>query len=342
MRFVVDILHPAHVHFFRNFISQMEARGHEFLVTARKKECAVELLDAYAIHHTVISHQARGLHGFAYEFLQRGWRFFQKVKPFRPDYLLGIMGPTIAVVGRLLSSKTVIFYDTEFARSTNWFAYPLADYVCTPECYQGSAGTHQVRYPGYHELAYLHPSRFTPDPSIREEAGLKQQETLFLMRFVSWEASHDVGEKGLSYANKLKLARILSARGRLFISSEGELPDELKPYGLPIPIHRVHHLMAQASLLVGESATMASECAVLGVPAVFISKTSRGYIDDEQRRYGLVQHYTHQQQNEAIAAVESMVGDPHLAERASQARQKLLAERIDVTAWMIDFFSERP
>ena len=146
------------------------------------------------------------------------------------------------------------------------------------------------------------------------------------MRFVSWEASHDVGEQGLSYANKLRLVEILSARGRLLISSEAELPEELKPYRLPIPVHRVHHLMAQASLLAGESATMAS----------------RGYIDDQQARYGLVRHYTHEQQDDAVAAVEAMVDDPNLAQRASQARQQLLAERIDVTAWMINFFEKRP
>ncbi|WP_274925696.1 hypothetical protein [Methanogenium marinum] len=29
--------HPAHVHLFRNFISEMQNRGHEFLVTARKR-----------------------------------------------------------------------------------------------------------------------------------------------------------------------------------------------------------------------------------------------------------------------------------------------------------------
>jgi len=342
MKFVVDILHPAHVHFFRNFVSEMKTRGHQFLITARDKDCALELLEAYGISHVVISTQQRGLRGLTREFLERGWRFLRTVRAFRPDYLMGIMGPTIAVAGKLLPSKTIIFYDTEFARITNCFAYPLADYVCTPECYQGSAGAHQIRYPGYHELAYLHPNRFTANPAIRKEVGLKPGERLFLMRFVSWEASHDMGEQGLSHTNKLRLVKILSAYGRLIISSEAELPPELVPYHMPIPLHRVHHLMAQASLLVGESATMASECAVMGVPAVFISKTSRGYIDDQQARYGLVRHYTHEQQEAAVAAIEAMVDDPDLETRASLARQTLLAERIDVTAWMIDFFEKRP
>ena len=120
---------------------------------------------------------------------------------------------------------------------------------------------------------------------------------------------------------------------------------EYYPYtqlGAVLYLHQVHHLMARASLLVGESATMASECAVMGVPGVFISKTSRGYIDDQQARYGLVKHYTHEQQDAAVAAIEAMLEDPNLEMRASQARKTMLAERIDVTAWMIDFFEKRP
>ena len=35
------------------------------------------------------------------------------------------------------------------------------------------------------------------------------------------------------------------------------------------------------------SATMASECAVLGVPSVYVAKTSRGYIDEQAARYDL-------------------------------------------------------
>ena len=35
MRVLIDILHPAHVHFFRNFHNEMEARGHELYITAR-------------------------------------------------------------------------------------------------------------------------------------------------------------------------------------------------------------------------------------------------------------------------------------------------------------------
>ena len=342
MNFIIDILHPAHVHVFRNLIIEMTRRGHRFLVTARRKECALDLLSAYGIPHVVISRQRRGLFGLGVEFISRTLRFWRLARPFKPDYIMGIMGPTVAVAGCFLPSKTVIFYDTEMAKITNCFAYPLADYVCTPECYKSSAGRHQVNYPGYHELAYLHPNRFAPDPSIRKEIGLKPGERLFLMRFVSWQASHDIGEKGLSRETKTRFVRMLSARGRLLISSEAPLPPELQPYRITVPFERLHHVMAAASLLVGESATMASECAVLGVPALFISNSSRGYTEDEEERYGLVRYFNHSQQQEAVACVEAMLGDPDLALTARRGRERLLAEHVDVTGWMIDFFERRP
>jgi uncharacterized protein len=47
VRILIDILHPAHVHFFRNIRGEMVDRGHEVLITARDKDRSVELLERY-------------------------------------------------------------------------------------------------------------------------------------------------------------------------------------------------------------------------------------------------------------------------------------------------------
>ncbi len=338
MRIAVDILHPAHVHFFRNFIHEMQGRGHRFLVTAREKDCTLELLRAYAIPHTVLSSQARGAMGLAAELVARTWRFLVLARRFRPCFLMGIMGPTVALAGKLLPAKTVVFYDTEMARQTNWFVYPLADAVCTPECYQGRVGANHVTYPGYHELAYLHPRRFQPDPEVLLANGLSLDLPLYVVRFVSWEASHDVGERGLSHAGKRRLVELLSQRGRVLITSEAELPTDLEPHRCVVPAHQLHHLLAFADLLVGESATMASEAAVLGCHAVLVSKTGRGYTDEQEARYGLVHNFTDRQEGEALARVRELLAREGLKADASERRERLLSERIDVTGWMLEYF----
>jgi predicted glycosyltransferase len=344
MRLLVDILHPAHVHVFRNLAEELAARGHKVFFTLREKECARELLDQYYIPYEILSRQ-RTNSGLVGEFLQRTTKLWRVVEHFRPHFLTGVMGPSIAVVGRLrrLSGmdrvRTAIFYDTEMAKITNWFSYPLADYVCTPDCYQRKVFGNHIVYPGYHELAYLHPNRFTADPDVVHRAGVDPTQRYFIVRFVSYAASHDLRTSGLTRSCKIELVKLLTAYGRVLISSEGDLPSELEPYRLDIPASHIHHFLAFAALLVGESATMASECAVLGVPSFYISPIGRGYTDEQERRYGLVFNFTGERfHGDWLTKLREFLENPGAAALARQGRARLLADKVDTTQWMIDFF----
>jgi predicted glycosyltransferase len=337
MRVLIDILHPAHVHFFRNFYAEMTARGHELHITARAKDRSLDLLDRYELPYEHISDQRSGAVGMTTEMAQRTRKLMQIMRDFRPDVMTGIMGPSIALAGALKRVPAVVFYDTEFARQTNWFVYPLAHSVCTPDCYQGKVrGTH-VEYAGYHELAYLHPNRFMPDASRLAAFGVAPDEPYSLVRFVSWQAVHDRNEKGLTGDQKRALVETLQRHGRVLISSEAPLPADLAPLEVKGPVQDIHHLLAFAQLVVGESATMSSESAVLGVPAVMIATTGRGYTDDEERRYGLVRHFTEDQYETAVATIEKLYAESP-REMGQLARRRLLDEKIDVTQWMVDYF----
>jgi predicted glycosyltransferase len=340
MRILIDILHPAHVHFFRHFHREMSRRGHQIHITARVKECSTDLLERFQLEHTVISRQRAGVR-LAGELIQRTYRLASIARNFRPDVMTGIMGPSIAIAGALLRIPAVVFYDTEFAVQTNWFTYPLAHSVCTPDCYRGRVrGTH-VTYPGYHELAYLHPNRFAADGEQVRAFGLEPQERFSIVRFVSWGAVHDRRERGLTVEQKLRLVESLGRFGRVLISSEGPLPADLQPLKLVGPVERIHHLVAHAQLVVGESATMASEAAVLGVPAIFIATSGRGYTDDQEKRYGLVRYFPEDRFDEALGAIEELVSSGSPRTHGSSARERMLAEKIDVTGWMIDYFEAR-
>jgi predicted glycosyltransferase len=337
VRILIDILHPAHVHFFRHFREEMIGRGHDVCVTARDKDRSVELLERFAIPYRQISAQRAGGRGMAVEMLQRTGRLVGVMREFRPDVMTGIMGPSIAVAGALRRVPSVVFYDTEFAVQTNRFVYPLAHSVCTPDCYQGRVPGRHLQYAGYHELAYLHPSRFRPDPTRLASFGLEPDEAFSVVRFVSWQAVHDRRERGLSAEQKRHLVEVLERYGRVVVSSEGSLPPDLAGLALRGPVEDVHHVLGHAQLIVGESATMSSEAAVLGVPAVFIATTGRGYTDDEEKRYGLVRHFTEDDYDLAVRTTEKLMSDSP-REFGKAARRRLLDEKIDVTQWMIDYF----
>lgn len=332
MRILIDILHPAHVHFFRPFRNEMARRGHEIAVTARAKEMTTDLLDVYGIEHTVLSRQAGRKFGLAVELLVRTFRLIRFARRFEPDVLTGIMGPSIAPAGRLLGVPSVVFYDTEHARQTNRFVYPLAHTVCTPDSYEGRVPGRHVTYPGYHELAYLHPRRFTPDRSVLARFGLSADEPYFLVRFVSWQAAHDVGHRGLSRETKLRVVETLERKGRVVISSEGAVPGRLEDRVLNGPVEAIHHLLAFARGVIGESATMCSEAAVLGVPSIYLNPLRLGYLRDQEETYGLVRTAPPSDPDAVLSAVEKLPWN------TGQAHRRLLREKIDVTSWMADFF----
>jgi predicted glycosyltransferase len=344
MRLLVDILHPAHVHVFGALAKELTLRGHDVRFTLRDKDVARELLDQQGIGYELLSRQRQGM-GLAGEFVQRSARLWRIASAFRPHFLAGVMGPSITAVGRLRRALTrdrariAVFYNTEIARLTNTVVYPLADYVCTPDSYWAKVPGNHVTYPGYHELTYLHPHRFRADPEVPKRHGIDVTQPYYVIRFVSYKSSHDLGIAGLTLAQKIALVATLREFGNVYISSEGALPPELEPYKLRIPASDMHQVLAFARLLVGESATMASEAAVLGVTSFYISPFGRGFTDDQERRYQLVYNFNGERfRADWLRDVRRLAADPKLVERAHAGQARLLREKTDVTLWMVDFF----
>jgi len=119
----------------------------------------------------------------------------------------------------------------------------------------------------------------------------------------------------------------------------GAVSPELEAYKLRIPASDMHQVLAFARLLVGESATMASEAAVLGVTSFYISPFGRGFTDDQERRYQLVYNFNGERfRADWLSDVRRLAADPHLVTRAHAAQDRLLQEKTDVTLWMVDFF----
>ncbi|NDY95225.1 DUF354 domain-containing protein [Wenzhouxiangella limi] len=335
MRILFDITHPAHVHFFRNPIRMLVDAGHVVKVTSRDKDCTLQLLDRFGIPNECLSDQnSGGILGMAGELLLRDSRLFRVARDFRPDVLAAIGGIWVAQVGWLLRKPSVVFYDTETARLQNALTYPFATRIVVPECYTGKLPEHKaVRYRGYHELSYLHPNYFTPRREIALENGLAPDGDTFLIRLVSWKASHDVGLKGWSAELLGAVVDTLRSRGRVVISAEGDLPAHLRSLRYCGDTAQIHHLMAFCRASVGESATMTSECVVMGVPAVYAATESRGYVNEQAERYGMVKIAPAVQCDEIICAIEAILDVRE--EEIEKRHRRLLDETVDVTGAVV-------
>lgn len=347
MKILIDINHPAHVHMFRCFAHEMIKRGHEVLFTIRDKEFEIALLEAENLPYVNLGKKRTGTLGRILYTLSCEWKVLRIARHFKADVFLSHGSIVAAHVATLLRKPAIAFEDT-FNMEQVQLYIPYTTNVLTGNYDHPIRDPKVIRYPGYHELLYLHPNRFKPmsREDICKQLCIAPEERYVLMRFVSWHATHDKGHKGVSYENKCEAVRRMGRYARVFISSESPLPTELAPYKLPTSPELIGHVLAHATLVFGESATMVSEAAVLGVPGIYLDNTGRLYTRDQQEKYGLCWCYTESERDQKTAiekGVELLVMNANeLADTMHSASQKLLNENIDVTGWLVWFVEHYP
>ena len=332
MNILIDLIHPAHVHFFRHAIGELEKRGHKVAVTARQKDVTVELLANFGIPFTVLSKVGKGRTGLLKELILRDIRLWKFCRDFRPDVLTGISGVFISHVGALLRKPSVVWDDTEHQKLAHMITWPFATAIYNPDSYSKPCSKKQHFYPGCHDLAYPHPKRFTPSADIARQVGIDPDQKYCIIRFVSWGAHHDVGQHGFAEEKKLRFVESIAEYARPYITSEGSLGAQLAEYQLKVPVHQLHHVLAFASLCVAEGATVATEAAVLGTPSIYINTLKAGCIDMFEK-YGLLRQTTDTDQ--ALALGLAQLKDENTKAKRQAAREKFLADKIDVTDFIV-------
>lgn len=336
---MIDMGHPAHVHLFKNFIRELQKRGHHVLVTARDKEVTIDLLKAYNIEHIVVGKIGNSKIDLLREWIIRDYKILKIAKKFNPDVLMGMSNPCAAHVAWILGKRSILLDDTEHASFTHKITYPFADVICTPSCYRKDLGGKQVRYNGSHDLAYLHPKYYVPNPDVLNELGLKKDDTLIILRFISWNASHDAGQYGIK--DKAKFVHELEKYGKVLITSETKLSSEFEKYRIKISPQKLHDLLYYSSLYIGEGGTTASESATLGTHAIHISTTAKHCgVFDELHKYELM--WTFDDENGSIELAKELLSKPNLWKLGKEKRNLLIKDHINVTDFMIWLFENYP
>src|SRR5690554_1938305 len=191
MRIIIDINHPAHIHYFRNFFKIAKSEGHEVLFVSRNKEITHQLLDLYGIPYIGRGKGYDGKIGKFLYMLYADWLLFKIAKKFKPDLFLNFLHPYPSQVARLIGVPSFVFSDTEHARLHHKLTVPFATKIFTPACYRIDLGKKQHRFRSYMELCYLHPNYYTPNNDILSVLGIEGGERYAIVRFVSWGAVHD-------------------------------------------------------------------------------------------------------------------------------------------------------
>jgi hypothetical protein len=346
MRILVDIGHPGHVHLLRNAAKKLEEKGHKVFYSVRDIPVAKKLMDFYGMPYIDLGKKSDTIFGKGWTVIKQDFLLFWYVIFHRIDIGLssGVALPHVSRVTKMVS----IVFDDDDDEVENFFvkySHPYADSVLSPAALHNHRKTDKALfYEGYHELAYLHPNVFQPDESVLNKLGINKGEKYFVMRFVALKGHHDVGNKGLSFDQKKKLVEILCKHGRVVITAERQLEPEFEPYRLAVPAEDMHSVMYYASLYIGDSQTMTSEAAVLGVPALrcntFVGRIA--YLEEEEHKYDLTYGFTPDQFDLLVEKMETMLANPNLKKEWEIKRKKMLNEKIDVSAFFTWFVENYP
>lgn len=337
MRMLFFLAHPAHYHLLKHVIRGFLDDGTQVTVVIVKKDVLEALVSGEPWDVVNLAPEGRRMDGlpFALAGPLLLWRTERRLLPLvrrlRPDVMVGTE-LTLAHVGRLCGIPTVILNEDDTAATPeNYLFYPFATALLLPSCCDpGRWEGRRVSYPGYHELAYLHPELFTPDPRVAEELS-PDERPYFLLRLVSLTASHDAGKRGIDNGLAQELTDYLSGHGRVYITAERPLPPAFEPLRIRIDPKRIHHALAGARLVVGDSQTMAAEAMVLGTASVrindFVGRLN--YLRELEEDFGLGTGLRPHDSGRLLDTVRGLVEQSSASESMAERRRRMLSARIN-------------
>lgn len=302
-RILFEVTHPKHFHQFKHVSDRLE-RENEILFIARNKDVVLGLLDESGYPYVKYDSFGKGLINKTLIYPMIIQMHLDLYKKFKPHYIMSRSSPYSTFASKFFKSKTIIFPDSEIVRLTKRFVAPLSDLIITPSNYSIDYGKKHRRLPGLFEESYLSPEYFKPDKSIVERAGLKPGERFFVLRFVAWQANHDVNQFGFDFSQKEQLIKSLEPHGRVLISSELPLEKSFEKFRIRIKPSEIHQILFFAHMYIGDSQSMATESALLGTPSFrynsFVGQNDMSNFHLLQDEYGLLSNYN---------TIESLLSD---------------------------------
>jgi uncharacterized protein len=345
MKYLFFFVHPSKFHVFKNTINTLISRGHQVEVLITSKDVLEDLVKSEGWNYKNIFPEGRKMKGVppyissAINFFRTIFRLFRYTKGKKYD--LFVTDDLLVYLGKWKNVPSIVFNDDDLTIVKQYaLVLSQATHILSPDITKAGKYTpKKIGFPGYKELAYLHPNVFVPDIKIVAQFN-PELAPYFILRLVSLRAYHDVGMKGLGDKEVKELISLLEKHGKVFISSERPLSSDFEGYRLQIEPSQIAHALYYAKLFIGDSQTMTSEAAILGTPAFrcndFVGRIS--VMEEKEVKYGLSFNYPPSRFDEMLSKIQELLDGENFEQEFEQRKQKMLNDKIDLSAYMIWLF----
>lgn len=318
MKILVDIGHPGHYHLHKNVIKRALSKGYKVVVVLREKDNAGFLLKDMPVKIYSIGAHKKGIVGKALNSLLILIKVYRIIRKEKPDIAIGEGSFYITQPTWLNRIPSIMIAMNDHAWFENALFSPFCTKIITSDTFKHDFRKKHIRFKGYLQWLYL--MNYTPsDANI--ELGLVNGERYGLIRLVHWGAHHDIGKYGLDEAQVLKIIDNLANDFKIFISAEKPLSEKLKKYALQTKPNQFQDVLYHSSLCISEGATVAAEAAIIGIPTIYTSNISPGYIEG-MAKDGMIYHLKDAKDTSELLSFLEKMKKGESIEAASKFREK--------------------
>jgi uncharacterized protein len=285
----IDLDNSPHVPFFAPIIEELQNRSYSVVVTARDCFQVRELADLFHLNYKLIGrHSGKSKIRKVAGLCLRALELIPTILREKPDLAVSHCSRSQLIAAALCRVPSFFLGDYEFA--TGWvYIYPT--WHMRPEVIPDGTlpwnPSRNLKYPGIKEDVYV--PRFVPDPAIRPQLGLREQDIVVTMRPPASEAhyhnpqSDDLFEAAVEYLSRKPEVKLVALPRN---AKQGTWLRERWPHlfsagKLRIPEKVVDglNLIWHSDLVISGGGTMNREAASLAVPVYSIFRGKIGAVD---------------------------------------------------------------
>lgn len=338
-KILIYLGHPAQYHFFKNIIKLLKKEKVEIKIAIKTKDVLEKLLIEDKMDYINVLPKPRNSNKLSilWALIRRFVKLFTISVKFKPNLLIGT-DASISWVGYILKihAVTVLEDDEDIIKELSRLTFPYTNAIVVPESCEIKSYTHKViKYSGYMKLSYLHPNYIN---------NFNKPDKIFLIRLSSLNAYHDNNIRGINRNILKDVLEILNNYGKVFISSEEELPINLREYQLVCKASEIHDYIKKSYLIISDSQSMTVEAAILGIPNIRYSDFvgSIGVLNELEYKYKLSYGIRPDNQEELINKINELINEENIFEIFQKRRIEMLNDKIDVSSFFSWFIYEFP
>lgn len=182
----------------------------------------------------------------------------------------------LVVNGWIRRIPSFIFNDNDIETiKINKILFYFATKIISPATtFLGQFENKKLSFKGNKALAHLHPKYFNYNENILLKLNLFKYQYI-VVRLSKINATHDFNNTSISDSDLEKIFAIINDHYSIVISSERKISNEFQKYLYTGSPSEFSNILYFAKLFITDSATMASEAAIIGTPNVLINRVGK-------------------------------------------------------------------